>query len=261
MTTVTTLVQSLGSADPRQVLHSLELLSDSGEGRWYRRFCSTTKARKCVVKTLEVLAEEGREDAAQLVEQAMTDVDAAVRTGAMRTLAVLRGERAAKLALDHLEDEDTQVRATAVASLLASQNGERARAEVVLAQLVSDGDPEIRAEAAEALGQVPDPIASDVIVSLLYDSDREVVRAAIGAVQHRFERCGPNPLYATILDLPDGQSTPQTRCAGGAGRRGREHDRAFAALHALAGRADLGPPGGAQDHCAHRGAERCRRPR
>jgi hypothetical protein len=34
---------------------------------------------------------------------------------------------------------------------------------------------------------------------MLYDSDRGVVRAAITAVQQRFERCGPNPLYATIL--------------------------------------------------------------
>ncbi len=199
VTTVTTLVQSLGSADPRQVLHSLELLLDSGEGRLVPPLLLHHESPEVRRKTLEVLAEEGREDAAHLVERAMTDDDAAVRTGAMRTLAVLRGERAAKLALDHLDDEDPQVRATAVASLLASQSGERERAEAVLAKLVYDDDPAVRAEAAGALGQVPEPIASDVIVSLLYDDDRDVVRAAIGAVQQRFERCGPNPLYATIL--------------------------------------------------------------
>ena len=199
VTTITTLVQSLGSADSRQVLHSLELLSDSGEGRLVPPLLLHHESPEVRRKTLEVLAEEGREDAAQLVERAMTDDDAAVRTGAMRTLAVLRGERAAKLALDHLDDEDPQVRATAVSSLLASKNGEREGAEAVLAQLVSDPDPKVRADAAGALGQVPDPIASDVVVALLYDSDRDVVRAAIGAVQHRFERCGPNPLYATIL--------------------------------------------------------------
>jgi CRP-like cAMP-binding protein len=46
---------------------------------------------------------------------------------------------------------------------------------------------------------VADPTASDVVVQLLYDRDVAVVRAAIDAVRLRFDRGGPNPLYATIL--------------------------------------------------------------
>ena len=66
-------------------------------------------------------------------------------------------------------------------------------------ELSTDDNPDVRAEAAHALGQVPDPSASDLLVMLLYDRDLAVVRAAIASVGRRFERSGPNPLYATIL--------------------------------------------------------------
>ena len=99
----------------------------------------------------------------------MSDPDAGVRTGAMRTLAVLRGEHAAKLALERLDDPDSHVRATAVASLLAADDGDAGkRAEAVLAELAGDDDPVVRADTVAALGQVADPIAADVIVAMLY---------------------------------------------------------------------------------------------
>jgi len=200
VTTVTTLMQSLGSSDARKVLHSLELLSTSGEGRLVPPLLLHHESAEVRRKTLEILADTGREDAAPLVERAMSDVDAEVRTGAMRTLAVLRGEHAAKLALDHLDDDDLHIRASAVASLLGGGDAEGARrAEEVLTDLVANDDPEVRAETARALGQVADPTASDVVVQLLYDCDLAVVRAAIGTVRLRFDRGGPNPLYATIL--------------------------------------------------------------
>jgi len=200
VTTVTTLVQSLGSSDARKVLHSLDLLSNSGEGRLVPPLLLHHDSAEVRRKTLEVLADTGREDAAHLVERAMNDADAGVRTGAMRTLAVLRGEHAAKLALDHLDDDDLHIRASAAASLLGGSDPEGVRrAEEVLAALVADDDQEVRAETARALGQVADPTASDVVVQLLYDRDLSVVRAAIDTVRLRFDHGGPNPLYATIL--------------------------------------------------------------
>jgi AAA family ATP:ADP antiporter len=200
VTTVTTLVQSLGSSDPRTVLHSLELLAASGEGRLVPPVLLHHDSAKVRRKTLDILAETEREDAAHLVERALGDEDAEVRTGAMRTLTRLRRERAAELMLQHLDERDPRLRASATASLLGGGEGEgRERAEDVLAEMVSDNDPAVRAEIAGALGQVGDPLASNTLVQLLYDSDLNVVRAAIGAVRHRFKRDGPNPLYATIL--------------------------------------------------------------
>ena len=198
--TVTTLVQSLGSSDPRKVLHSLDLLADSGEGRLVPPLLLHHDSAEVRRRTLEVLAATNRVDAAPLVERAMSDPDAGVRTGAMRTLAVLRGEHAAKLALERLDDPDSHVRATAVASLLAAGDGDVGkRAEAVLAELAGDDDPLVRADTVAALGQVADPIAADVIVAMLYDRDLLVVKAAISTVRQRVERSGANPLYATIL--------------------------------------------------------------
>ncbi len=198
--TVTTLVQSLGSSDPRKVLHSLDLLGDSGEGRLVPPLLLHHDSAEVRRRTLEVLAAANRVDAAPLVERAMSDPDAGVRTGAMRTLAVLRGEHAAKLALERIDDPDSHVRATAVASLLGNGDGAVVkRAEAVLAELARSDDPLVRADTVDALGQVADPIAADVIIAMLYDRDLSVVKAAISAVRQRVERSGANPLYATIL--------------------------------------------------------------
>jgi AAA family ATP:ADP antiporter len=199
VTTVTTLVQSLGSSDPRKVLHSLELLSSSGEGRLVPPVLLSHDSAEVRRKTLDILGQTGREDAAHLVERALADEDAEVRTGAMRTLTTLRRERAAELMWRHLDERDPRLRASAVVSLLGDEGNGSERAEAVLGEMVVDQNPAVRAEIAGALGQVSDPVASDVLVQLLYDHDLKVVQAAIGAVHRRFERNGPNPLYATIL--------------------------------------------------------------
>ncbi len=200
VTTITTLVQSLGSSDPRTVLHSLQLLSMSGEGRLVPPVLLHHHSAEVRRKTLDILADAGRKDAAHMVEQALGDEDAEVRTGAMRTLTQLRRERAAELMSQHLDESDPRLRASAVVSLLGNEDGEGIdRAEQVFAEMVKDNDPKVRAEIAGALGQVGDPVASDTLIQLLYDSDIKVVQAAIGAVRQRFKRSGPNPLYAPIL--------------------------------------------------------------
>jgi AAA family ATP:ADP antiporter len=200
VTTVTTLVQSLGSSDPRKVVHSLELLSASGSGRLVPPVLLHHESAEVRRKTLEVLAVAGRKDAAHLVERALGDDDADVRTGAMRTLAQLRKEHAASLMLEHLDEKDPRLRASAVVSLLAGGEVEgRDRAERILGEMVGDQDPVVRAEVAGALGQIDDPVGSDSLVQLFYDHDLGVIRAAVGAVRKRLERNGPNPLYATIL--------------------------------------------------------------
>jgi AAA family ATP:ADP antiporter len=203
ITTITTLVQSLGSSDSRKVLHSLELLSTHGQGKLVPPLLlhhSDPEVRK---KTLGVLADTGRNDVADLVERAVSDADAEVRSGAVKTLAKLQGEKASALIRERLDDPDPELRATAVASLLSSSDGETAaRAEASLSELVTSDDAAIRAQAARALGEAPEPTAQRVLLQLLYDPDLNVVRKTIHAIRERLDRDGPNPLYvATLISL------------------------------------------------------------
>jgi hypothetical protein len=65
--------------------------------------------------------------------------------------------------------------------------------------MVTDEDPECRAEAATAIGEVREPRFQGRLVQLLYDASPQVARAAIGAVRSRVRRDGFNPIYAPIL--------------------------------------------------------------
>jgi AAA family ATP:ADP antiporter len=200
LTTIMTLVQSLGSADARQVLLSLELLTAYGEGKLVPPLLLHHENAEVRCKTLEVLAEAGRTDALALIEQRMTDDDPEVRSVAIRTVAALRGESAAEMMLRRLADPDLRLRAAAVACL--ANHSDRTvveRALDSLNRMVADDDPAVREEAAKALGQIGEPVESGSLVSLLYDRAPCVVRQAIAAVRTRLARDGENPIYIPTL--------------------------------------------------------------
>ena len=200
LTTITTLVQALGSSDPRQVLHSLELLSAHGQGDLVQPLLLHHGDSRVRKKTLEILAETGREDAVDLVKEAITDDNAEVRSGAMQTLAKLTGGKSASIMRERLDDPDPELRATAVASLLVVDDwGLADLAAQALGKMVTAPDPIMRAEAARALGEVPEPVAESVMLQLLYDTDLTVVRKAVHSIQTRLDRDGPNPIYVPTL--------------------------------------------------------------
>jgi len=200
LTTITTLVQALGSSDPRQVLHSLELLSAHDQGHLVSPLLMHHADSRVRKKTLKILAETGREDVIDLVKEAITDDNAEVRSGAIRTLAKLSGEKSSALMRERLDDPDPELRATAVASLLVANDWSSASlANEVLGKMVADPDAAVRAEAARALGEVSEPVAESVMLQLLYDSDLTVVRKAIHSIQTRLNRDGPNPIYVPTL--------------------------------------------------------------
>lgn len=198
--TITTLVQALGSSDPRQVLHSLELLSAHDQGNLVPPLLLHHTDSRVRKKTLKILADSGREDAVELVKEAITDDNAEVRSGAMQTLAKLSGEKSSSLMRERLDDPDPELRATAVASLLVAHDWHSASlASEALGKMVADPDPVVRSEAARALGQVTAPVAESVMLQLLYDSDLTVIRKAIHSIRTRLDRDGPNPIYVPTL--------------------------------------------------------------
>lgn len=200
VTTITTLVEALGSSEPRQVLHSLELLAGSRQHRLVPPLLLHHEDPRVRRKVLAVLSAAGRTEAIPLVERAIADPDLEVRTAAIQALVALKGGDALATVLPKLDDPDPRTRAAAVASLAGADNPEIAsRAEAVLNELATSPDTATRIEAARAVGAIREPVAAASVVQLLYDSNRAVVQEAIAAVRTRLERDGPNPLYVPIM--------------------------------------------------------------
>lgn len=201
--TVELLVEALGSPDPRQVLHSLDLLVANGRARLVPPLLLYHDDPTVRQRTLEVLRESGRREAVPLVERRLGDENPEVRAEAIRALATLGGQDACELMLPRLSEADAAVRAAAVACL-ANQGSEQMeeQASRVLGEMLQDGDPRTRAEAAKALGAITGSRFESELVRLLYDADPQVVREAIPAVRQRVAREGYNALYvATLVSL------------------------------------------------------------
>ena len=198
--TLELLVQSLGSSDRRQVLHSLELLASNGRGNLVPPLLLYHDDPEVRLKTLEVLAQEGRRDAAPLVERRLADQDPNVRAEAVRVLGRFHGKNICELMYPRLREAEPSIRAAAVACLANHGDEEMTReATEVLSDLLSDADPEVRKEAAKAIGAIHEPQYQEHLVQLLYDRDSGVTRETIGAVRRRVARDGYNPLYVPTL--------------------------------------------------------------
>ena len=198
--TLEMLVQSLGSSDRRQVLQGLEILAANGRPNLVPPLLLHHDDAEVRRATLGVLKIAGRRDAAPLIERFLGDPDVGVRAEAIQVLASFAEKHVCDLMLPRLRDPDLGVRAAAI-SCLANHGatGQIEEAEGALRDLLSDHSPEVRREAALALGAIDDPKLSAELVALLYDSEPLVVREAVVAVRRRVERTGYNPIYVATL--------------------------------------------------------------
>jgi len=200
VTTLEMLVQALGSSDARQVIQSLDILASNNRENLVSPLLLYHDDAEVRQRTLEILAKAGRVDALPLIEGRLADHNPEVRAGAIQALAELHGEDACDLMLPRLRESDAGVRAAAVACLAnygtESMVDEATRA---LNDLLSDADPEIRAEAAKALGAIREPRFQELLIRLLYDREPQIAREAISAIRRRVARDGYNPIYVPTL--------------------------------------------------------------
>jgi AAA family ATP:ADP antiporter len=200
MTTLELLLESLGSSDARQVLHSLEILAANDRGHLVPPLLLYHDEPEVRRRTLRILAETGRTTSSHLVERTLGDKDPDVRAEAVRVLAGMKGTDVVELMLPKLDEGEPGVRAAAVACLANLEDEVHLEeAEEVLRELLSDAEAEVRAEAAKAIGAVHEPRFQTYLIRLLYDTDRGVVREAIAAIRRRVARDGFNPLYVPTL--------------------------------------------------------------
>ncbi len=200
ITALEVLVECLGSADPAEVLRSVDLLSAYGRSRLVPPLLLYHDDPTVRRRVLGVLADEGRRDALPLVEKLIADEDPDVRSEAIRSLARLSGRTGPLLMRPRLRDADLRVRSAAIACL-ANQGTEEmlAEAEGALVELITDADPEVRREAACALEEVREPIFQQYLVGILYDQEPKVAAQAIRAVAQRAKDAACSPMYIPIL--------------------------------------------------------------
>ena len=198
--TLELMMQSLGSSDRRQVLNALDILAAQGRGDLISPLLLYHDEADVRHKTLQILLDSKRRDAAWLIERRLSDEDPEVRVQATRVLAELHGQNVTELMFPRLREADPGIRAAAVACLANHGDGEMMQsATEVIDDLISDSDPMVRREAARAIGAIHEPRFQRRLIRLLYDRDPIVGRDAIAAVRRRVARDGYNPLYAPTL--------------------------------------------------------------
>ena len=198
--TLALLVQALGSSDRRQVVQSLEILEANKRTNLVPPLLLYHDDPDIRHRTLIILAKSGRVDAIPLIEKTLQDEDPEVRAEAIQVLAKIHGEDACELMLPRLRDANAPVQAAAVACL--ANHGNKAMVEeatATLTELLSDGEAEIRCEAAKARGAIKEPLYQVRLIQLLYDRDINVVRETIISIRRRATRDGYNPLYIPTL--------------------------------------------------------------
>ena len=198
--TLEILVESLGSVDEARVIGSLELLRSHGRSRLVPPLLLHHHHPDVRRATLEILVDAERRDAVPLIERCVGDDDPDVRAVAIGALARLSGQGGVELMQRRLDDSDPRVRSAAATCVITQgDESQQARAEKVLVEMVVDGDPATRVEAAKALGALPEPTLQQHVIGLLFDSDHRVVRSMVVALRSRMTRPGRTPIYLPIL--------------------------------------------------------------
>jgi AAA family ATP:ADP antiporter len=200
ITTLEILVQSLGSSDPRQVLHSLEILASHDRHYLVPPLLLHHDDAEVRLKTLQILGQADRDDAIHLIERRLNDESPDIQAEAVRVLARLRNEDACEMMLPRLLDADPRVRSTAISSLIGHGDPEmHEQATKTLRSMLTDTSTDVRIEAAKALGAIDQPEFRADLLQLLYDKEPGVVRQSIASIRHRLTDGEPTPIYLPTL--------------------------------------------------------------
>jgi HEAT repeat protein/CRP-like cAMP-binding protein len=101
----------------------------------------------------------------------------------VRAISTIRGPEAASLLRRHLTDNDPRMVATSAVALAAGRDGNDIAAATAALQALAGDTRETaapgRLEVARALGDVPGPLARDLLVPLMYDRNVQVAQEAI----------------------------------------------------------------------------------
>jgi ATP/ADP translocase/HEAT repeat protein/CRP-like cAMP-binding protein len=192
--TIALLVEELAHPDERRVIYAIEILESLEKRHLVSPLLLHHSSAAVRARTLRSLETQKPEVAARwlpAVERLLADEDAAVRAGAVRAVAAIRGQEALSLMRQHLTDSDPRTTVTAAGALMDSPQADDVEAaESTLRRLAGDtreSAAPARLEVARALGDIPHPHLRHMLVPLMLDANLEVARAAIRSA----DRVGP----------------------------------------------------------------------
>jgi AAA family ATP:ADP antiporter len=188
--TIEALVEELSSPDEQSVLYAIDLLEALDRRNLVTPLLLQHESPRVRAATLRVIAAQGSPIAGRwipTIERMVQDDDVDVRAAALRALAAFSHEDAASLLRRHLDDLEPRVAVTAAIALANSGRGADVdAAEAALLRLLSDvrdSAAGAREEVATALGRIEHPRFRPLLVSLLNDTNLDVVRKAINSAR------------------------------------------------------------------------------
>lgn len=217
---------------------AVELLAEAGDPRATATLAAELeRGRVEMSKVLRALGGTGDPDALVPVLRALSSKDATIRLAAMEALRPLIGAdaRAGDVLIEHLADEDLEIRALAAEYLGLLRAG---AAIGKLSALAGPGNPTwLRRAAIDALGEIGRPEASRTLVGILRDGPAELHRAAATSLSYLADPAAIAPLVA-LVEADRGPTRHELVRALGATLRGRaraaQDDRARGLLRELA---------------------------
>ncbi|HYN04913.1 MAG TPA: HEAT repeat domain-containing protein, partial [Vicinamibacteria bacterium] len=184
--TIEALVEDLAHPDEQRVLYAIDLLEALKRRRLVTPLLlhhQSERVRVRALQALEAARPELRERWAGVVEGLLKDASTEVRAAAVHALASIRGERAAELMRQYLDDRDPRVATTAAAILAASAREDDVEAaEAALDRIAADTREtavEGRRQVAAALGGIGGARFRARLIPLMFDPDASVAREAI----------------------------------------------------------------------------------
>jgi ATP/ADP translocase/CRP-like cAMP-binding protein/HEAT repeat protein len=186
LSSLETLVEELGQADPKRVVYAIDLLEALDKRNLVTPLLLSHSSPAVRARALRVAEEAGPRAAerwATSVEHALKDPDGDVRLAAVRTIAAIRREGAADIMRPYLSDSDPRLVVTAATALASSPvEADAKAAEDAFERLIDDTREQsapIRLDIARALGQVGSARFRPQLIPLIYDSNLAVAREAI----------------------------------------------------------------------------------
>jgi AAA family ATP:ADP antiporter len=186
LSTVETLVEELGSADPRHVVYAIDLLESLDKRHLVTPLLlhhESPDVRARALSGLDLLRPEAQQRWMPEIERMLKDQEPSVRAAAVRALAGIRHEQAYGIVRPLLTDRDPRMVVTAALALADSPDpADVQAAEAAFERLSADTRQTAagaRRDVARALGYVRNPQFRRLLVPLMYDPSHEVAEDAI----------------------------------------------------------------------------------